>query len=502
MITILTSTNHKQQVEEIINSIDRLHELVTVSLLSDEAEKPFQLKVIDEKIYAEADWLDSEPPYLFSEVDFSPKNLLALVFFKLDNHQKALEFTSEDSLLQFHIMMSSSIKQGFEIDLDLASEFLTPHNECIIKHYGNINKSFTLEQLKILYLNTLINEDNADLKAFTLKHYCNLLFDAGLFAEAEELIRTTLRQNHLKPIASTSLKNSLASAMMSQLQFPFDSEKINGILELQKEGIDYYEAIEDKVNAGLLYVNAAEVASYKNDYVTSKDYINKAILIFKNEEIPEFLGEASLRKASLLYSWSKNGSPQYYKPAINAFQDTLKIFKRDSHPEQFADIHHNLALIYSEMPASVQEKPIWTAFCASSFKEALTIFTQENYPYQYAMVCHNYATALMSFPEAKLHDNLDKANGLFEESLKVRTAKTYSFERALTLTNQLELLWLIHNETEKDENNTLELMFQKAQEIKTLVDDSTLIKKADEQMKALKELKTKLGQYARNVDSK
>ena len=178
----------------------------------------------------------------------------------------------------------------------------------------------------------------------------------------------------------------------------------------------------------------------------------------KVEEINEFLGEASLRKATLLYTWSKNGSPQYYKPAINAFQDTLKIFKRDTHPEEFADIHHNLALIYSEIPVSSEEKPIWTAFCASSFKEALAVYKKETHPYQFAMVCHNYATALMGFPEAKQHNNLDKAFGLFEDALQVRSSKDYPFERALTLTNQLELMWLMHNETSKEESENHQLM--------------------------------------------
>ncbi len=492
MITILTSTKHKEQVQNSINSIDRLHELVSITLISDDTKKPVELKAINNKIYTEVDWLDSEPPYIFPEVDFNTENLLALVFFKLGNHLKALQFTSEDTLLSFHIMMSSSIKQGFEIDLDLASDYLLPHNECIIRHYGNINSTTTFKQLKDLYLNTLINCENVDLKAFILKHYCNLLFDHGLFSEAEEFIRTTLYQNHLKPISGISLKNVLASAMMSQLQLPFNQKKIQAILELQKECIAFYESVNDQVNAGLLYVNAAEVANYNNDFVTSKNYINKAILIFKDEEIYEFLGEASLRKATLLYTWSKNGSPQYYKPPINAFQDTLKIFKKDTHPEQFADIHHNLALIYSEIPISSEEKPIWTAFCASSFKEVLAIYKKETHAYQFAMASHNYATALMGFPEAKLHNNLAKAHGLFEDALKIRTTKDYPFERALTLTNQLELMWLMHNETAKDENTNYELMLQKAKEIKTLVNDPTLISKANEQIKALENLKTVL----------
>ena len=210
----------------------------------------------------------------------------------------------------------------------------------------------------------------------------------------------------------------------------------------------------------------------------------------KEEEATEFLGEAGLKKAHLLYHWSKNGSPQYYKAAINAFQDTLKVFKKDTYPDYFAEVQHSLALIYSEIPAPPDEKPMWTAFCASAFKEALEFYTKESHPYEYAMVCHNYATALMDFPPAKLHNNHEKAYGLFENALEIRTVEKYPTERALTLLNQLELGWLMHNEDEKQEEERLESMRKKAEEVASLVTDENLLDRAKEQLEKLDRLKT------------
>ena len=204
------------------------------------------------------------------------------------------------------------------------------------------------------------------------------------------------------------------------------------------------------------------------------------------------MGEAGLKKAILLYTWSKNGSPQYYKAAINAFQDTLKVFKRDIHPKKFADVHHHLAMIYSEIPVTPEEKPMWTAFSASSFKNALEIYTKEEYPYEFAMASHNYATALMSFPPAKLHSNHNKANDFFENALTIRTSEKYPIERALTLLNQLELFWLTHNENENEENIKFNEMVAKANEVKTLVHDKDLIENANEQLKRLDALKSEL----------
>ena len=277
---------------------------------------------------------------------------------------------------------------------------------------------------------------------------------------------------------------------MAQVSLPYDKMQLEEIQKLQSICIEYYEKNDLKVNAGLILINASEIANYQEDFIKSKELINKAILYFKEADIPEFLGEATLQKATLLYTWSKNGSPQYYKPAINTFQNALKVFKRDTHPYKFADIHHNLALIYSEIQVSEEEKAIWTAFCASSFKEALTIYTKEEFPYEFSMLCHNYATALMGFPEAKLHNNWNKAFGLFEDALSIRTAKAYPFERALTLLNQLELYWLLHNEDSASEIKKYNEMLSKVKEIHQLVNEKELLDKANIHFKKLENLKT------------
>ncbi|MGH1387475.1 hypothetical protein [Kordia sp.] len=490
MITILTTTNYNTPISKVIESIERLNELVTVVSNTEDIDHTTKLLIIeDDLISTTLDWHDTEPPYVFPKVDYSDNNLLALLFYKLGNQQKAFEFISEEDNLYNHLLTATHLQFGYDISEEMFSKTEAVHNQCIIQHYGNVANRCNAEQLKHLYNEAIKSASNDEIKIFTAKHYGNLLLDGNAFKETEQLIRS-LQDKAISPEAKNALDIQLASALMAQLQLPYDNDKLNEILELFQKGINFYESKNKKVNAGLLYVDASEIANFKDDYIESKNLINKAILYFREEDIPEFLGEAGLRKATLLYTWSKNGSPQYYKPAINAFQDTLKVFKRDTHPQKFADVHHNLALIYSEIPVSSEEKPIWTAFCASSFKEVLKFYTKENHPYKFAMVSHNYATALMNFPEAKLHNNLDKAFGMFEDALTIRTASNHAFERALTLTNQLELYWLMHNENNVEESKKYNAMLDKANEIKRLVKDNALIEKANEHLEALKKLKT------------
>ncbi|WP_157663375.1 hypothetical protein [Gilvibacter sp. SZ-19] len=490
MITILTATNFKESIREVIMVVDRLDELVAVVSHPEEIDPTSKLLTVENDIIrASLDWYDTEPPYIFPEITFNANNLLAIIFYKLGNQQKVFEFVSEGNSIYNDLLVATHLQFGYDISDAMFSKIDTLANQSIVQHYGQYSNRCTVETLKKMYAKAIDTEIHDELKVFIAKHYSNLLLDVNAYQEAEELVRS-LQDKAISPESKNAMQIQLASALMAQLQLPYENDTLDEISELFQEGIHFYETRNQNVNAGLLYVDASEIANYQKDYIASKDYINKAILIFKEADIPEFLGEAGLRKATLLYTWSKNGSPQYYKPAINAFQDTLKVFKRETHPQKFAHVHHNLALIYSEIPVSSEEKPIWTAFCASSFKEVLKFYTKEDYPYEFAMASHNYATALMSFPVAKLHNNLDKAFGMFEDALSVRTAASYPFERALTLVNQLELYWVMHNENSEEEAKKYNAMLNKANEISQLVTDSALIEKANEHIEALKNLKT------------
>ncbi len=490
MLTILTTTDHKAEIIDVISKVDRLDELVTVSIDPINIDPENKVLVVSSTIKAPLDWHDTEPPYIFPEDNFSAENLLAHIFFKLGNHQKTFEFITEENECYNHFLIATHLLFGYEIsDEMIAFSKSSKHNLAILYHYGNVKNTIFFSSLKKLYLKAIAYSENDEIKLFTAKHYLNLLLDAELYKEAEDII-LKLKQIAISDEAVNSMNVHYASILMSRLKIPYHPQSLDKLLSLQQNCIAFYEARKLDVQAGLLLIDAAEVANYKENFILSNDLINKAIRIFKTKDITEFLGEAGLKKAILLYTWSKNGNPQYYKPAIAAFQDTLKVFKKDTHPEKFAQVHHNLALIYSEMPSFPEEKGIWDAFSASSFKNALEIYTENKYPYEFAMTSHNYATALMNFPPAKIHDNLAKANGLFQDALEIRTAKQYPLERALTLLNQLELYWLTHNEDTEAEAKKYTEMVSKANEVKALTDDNNLIQQADEHLERLKRLKT------------
>ena len=470
MLTIST-TNKNDAILAAIATIERLSELVTVE--QDETQLSNTHKIIvvtDTSITSHLDWDDTEPPYLFPELEFTQENLLAMIFYKLGNHQKAFEFVSQENSFYNHLLIATHLQFGYDITEDMYAfaKAESQHNGCIVQQYGAGQIEKDSNRLKASYAEAIASAPNDEYRVFTIKHFVNFLLDIKAYDEAEKVIRIAMPKA-ISTDAQNAMRTLLSTALMPQIKMPYIKNALLEIQELQQASIAFYEEKELKVNAGLLLIDASEIANFQEDFIASKNYINKAILYFKEADIQEFLGEAGLRKATLLYTWSKNGSPQYYKPAINAFQDTLKVFKRDTHPQKFADVHHN---------------------CASSFKEVLAFYTKEAYPYENAMASHNYATALMNFPEAKLHNNLDKAFGLFEDALTVRTEKKYPFERALTLLNQLELYWLMHNEDKAAELKKYNQMVEKATSIAQIINDENLIAQANQHLNQLKNLKT------------
>lgn len=491
MLTILTTTDTHQKVQKAIASVDRLDELVSITEDSETIKDLKTLVVASDGITIPLDWDDLEPPYVFPSTPLDRENLLALVFYKLGNHQKSFEFVSEEYPIYHHLLIATHLQFGYEISAGMLDFCYgtSAHNKAVLNYYGVVENPKSNAELKKVFYEALSRAENDEIKVFTAKHLLNLLLDSGELQEAKQLAEEQL-EIAISEGAKNAMNTHLAGILMAQLQMPYDGQELDKIHELQLQSIAQFEAKGLKVQAGMLLVDAAEIANFKEDFIASKELINRAIQYFKQEDIPEFLGEAGFKKAILLYTWSKNGSPQYYKAAINAFQDVLKVFKRDTHPQKFADVHHNLALIYSEIPVGAEEKPMWTAFCASSFKEVLAFYTKDKYPYENAMASHNYATALMHFPPAKIHDNLKKAAGLFEEALEIRTAQAYPFERALTLMNQLELGWLTHNEDSSEELRKHEDMKAKAEEVKTLVNDAGLIEQADQHLKELEKVKS------------
>lgn len=357
------------------------------------------------------------------------------------------------------------------------------HNRALMLHYEVLTPALDdLDQLLTLYHRAWEAAPNEEYQAFTARQMGVLLLDIGQEAAAAQWIT-----QHLPLVLSQegefALKNLLVNAWSQAMPFPFEEPFMTRLKDTLWETLEFMEEGGFHSETGMLLVQAAQIANLSHSFAESLGYINRAISLFESDDWEELTADAQAKKGSILFNWAQQGQPQFYKPAIEAYQEALKFFRKEIAPAIFAEIQHNLGVIYAEMPSDERKKSLLAAISASSFQEALSFFTKEAHPHEYAMICNSYANALIRYPEARIGNNIEKALDYYREALSVRT-QDMPRERAMTLLNFLEASWLAPN-PEGANQERLADMYEKAREVKSLVQDPAFIQEADRHLEQL-----------------
>ncbi|WP_026993784.1 hypothetical protein [Flectobacillus major] len=493
MLSISTQFDQLNIINTIISSENRLDELVDIQLIEN---NQCDFTIIANTIQVNLDWSESLPPILLkTSIPLNTTNLLSLIFLKLGNWEKVYGNSFENQQLTNDIDLINRLQSGVLVqilaepinDFGTFEYYRRWHNRAVVLHYGNTDTLVGDHLTKAAYEKALENAPDTHYKAFTAKHFAAFLLDFGLLSEAEALLVSILSEV-LDTNVQTELKAVLYSIWLQNLTVPYDYALLEKTKQTIWEVLQYYESQGRALQTGLLLIDAAQVANFTDSFSESLGYINRAIRIFRDEDTPELEANAHYRKGVLLFTWAQNGNIQFYKGAMEAYQEALKTFTQDATPDVFAEIQHHLGIIYSEIPDEAKKKSIWAAVSISSFKQALAYFTLATHPYEYATICNHYANALTKYPEAKLTDNYRKALDFYNEALAVRTAYEYPYERTLTLLNYLEACWHVHEEDAEKQKALLDEMKLKAEEIQELVNDEKLLAEAQIHIEKLNEL--------------
>lgn len=482
MIYIYTD-DHQKEIIDTLSKLEGMIESVNI-LPKSEIDNQFSHLLIDNDIIRTAvPWSNEEPPIIFTDFRFQTDDLISILLCKLGYEQEAIEFT-QNTLLIEEIKYSYQLKN---LDDHLSLQFqddkyISLHNRAVINHYaGHFHNGISPEAL---YMQAIANAPTDEHSAFTAKHLAVLLTDHGEYDMAESILKHH-RSSKISEQAKYHLSLDLVQVLMGSLSSHRPKERIEEIKNLIWDTIKYFEPKSIQWAVAALYNQASEVALVEKSYAESLGYISKALNIYQDEGFKEFLASTYMQKGKLLYTWAQDGNPQFYQSAINTYQEALKYFTRDDHPQAFAEIHHNLAIIYAEMPTDEMKKAMWAAFSATSFKECLAYYDKALHPYHYAMVSNNYGNALLKYPPAKTGDNVEKAISYYMEAIEIRKADKYPIERAHSILNYLEACWRAQNINKSMERARYQDMVAKAKEIKSLTDRSDLIDLAQEHLDQL-----------------
>jgi tetratricopeptide (TPR) repeat protein len=504
MLVIHTTEELIPKIQNIIDAEPRLSELVQVVDLLAQKPEPcaFHMMVrLKSGITQVVDWYNVMPPYLLPEtVEFNTANLLGLIFAKLGNYEKAYQYLHDNKVLLEDVDVVNCLQNGIPVDsrrlttdFKAFEEYRFCHNSAILHHYAATAESFDPDKTRYFYREAMNAAPNGEYLAFTARQFAIFLTDAGDLLQAEHMLQDAIKAA-LSDDAIPELKAVLCGVWMKKLVMPYDKDLLATLKNTLWEVLQHYQKQARKLEEALLLVDAAQVANYAESFAESLGYINRAVDILRQEQIPELLAQAQYRRGILLYTWAKKDNPQFFKGALDSFQAALKVFTQDETPDVFADIHQYLGVIYAEIPDEVKKKSLWAGVSSASFQHALNYYTKEAHPYEYAMVCNNYANALTKYPEAIHSDNREKALFYYAEALNIRTAEAWPLERAVSLLNCVETSWYL-NLTDNGSNRDLfEQMVQMAREARDLTQDPALIAEAQQHLEKLEQLNIALMQ--------
>ncbi len=438
-----------------------------------------RMQIQDGKIHVLPDWFNLRYPLAFpDDIPFNKGNLIALTLYFNGLYEDAVHMSKD-------LPMGDFIRNICENpgDLDwistIKNTFIRDYNLAVALSYFGM--SLPGSSTESVFESALEQAPNIEMKALTSYHYAIYLQDKGQTEIAKNILFSVL---HADP--------ETAAETIIKLEYSRCLSTLNEITKKQykavmTEALSYYKLSSATLPKAQILQEMCSICIEESNFQEALACINEAISIYTKEDQKELRAQSLVTKGSLLHAWAKQNMPQFYQDAIKAYQEALKVFRKDVVPHMFAELHHQLAILYAEMPSTIQKKSIWAAVSATSFKEALSYYTREDYPLEYASICHNYGTALIFYPEAKTTDNIEHAIHYFREALEIRTAD-YPRERASTLINYLEACWDASNVNDTMEEVRIKEMITLSRELKGLASNPEMVEIADKHLENITKL--------------
>jgi tetratricopeptide (TPR) repeat protein len=126
--------------------------------------------------------------------------------------------------------------------------------------------------------------------------------------------------------------------------------------------------------------------------------------------------------------------------AIDCYQRSLRVFRKEEYPAEYVILHNNLATAYLSIPVADSRGKMREALAVQSFEAALEVVTLEDDPNEYAMLQNNLGNALQYVSSSHVLENNLRALAAYDEALKVRTERTTPLLYASTIANKANCL--------------------------------------------------------------
>ncbi|WP_286885834.1 tetratricopeptide repeat protein [Aneurinibacillus sp. UBA3580] len=136
------------------------------------------------------------------------------------------------------------------------------------------------------------------------------------------------------------------------------------------------------------------------------------------------------------YQTGSEGRKDSLLEAVRCYHEVLKVYRKDTHPDDYAMVHMNLALAYIAMPSLERGAHLRAATAIQSLREALHIFKKDTHVEYWTSATINLANALQHVKTSHPEENLWEAVALYEDALSVRRPEDDPMGYARVLANQ------------------------------------------------------------------
>ncbi len=238
-----------------------------------------------------------------------------------------------------------------------------------------------------------------------------------------------------QPPYAGSLEGELrAFVLMLQATSLLEREDVAAALPLLKEAVNAARQTSPEFAAQLLGQLAA-LEGEKRPAAAIQHY-REALSI----ALGPCRAELSLQLGMALQD-NANGNRPALLEAVKAYQDALRFgITVEQNPESFALLQNNLALAYLAMPMTEAGDQLRMGIAVQSLREALKVYTKETHPEQWASAQLNLANALQYIPTSHPEENLIQAVEIYDEILSVRQKAFDPVGYARLLANQANAL--------------------------------------------------------------
>lgn len=169
------------------------------------------------------------------------------------------------------------------------------------------------------------------------------------------------------------------------------------------------------------------------------DCYELALPVLRELGKPEAVAETELNLGLATQSLAGLGIRRI-QDAIQCYHRALRVFTRETHAQEFAVLHNNLAIAYLSIPSSDERAKMREALAVQSFEEVLKVINLIDHPSEYAMIQNNLGNALQYAPSGHPLENNLRALTAYDEALKVRNVRDTPVEYANTIANKANVL--------------------------------------------------------------